>query len=312
METNGKFSGFAKYAWFTLVFNIVVIVWGVFLRASKSGDGCGQYWLTCNGEVIPSAPQFATVIEFSHRMMTAVDFFVVLLLVVWAFLSSKKGETAKKFAVISFVFIITEALIGAGLVLTGNTAGAITPYRPYWAIGHLINSSLLLAALSLTAWSASYRKTLKFVGNKRVIQALLIAVFGIFLIGSSGSLAALSGMLFPVESLAEGFRQDFADSSHILLRLRISHPILSILVGIYLIFLAGWLRKKREADRLLRRLSSMLSIFVLIQLAFGAITLLSLAPILMQLGHLLLADLVWILFVLVSATYLSSDTQNFS
>jgi len=312
METNGKFSRFAKYAWFTLVFNIVVIVWGVFLRASKSGDGCGQYWLTCNGELIPSAPQFATVIEYSHRIMTAVDFLVVLLLVVWAFVSFKKGESTKTFAILSFGFIITEALIGAGLVLTGNTAGTITPYRPYWAIGHLINSSLLLALLSLTAWSASYGKTLNFSGNKRVIQALLIAVLGLLLIGSSGSLAALSGMLFPVESLAEGFRQDFADSSHILLRLRISHPILSVLVGIYLIFLAGWLRKKRETDAFLSRLGSMLSILVLIQLAFGAITLLSLAPILMQLGHLLLADLIWILFVLMSATYLSSDVRNLS
>jgi hypothetical protein len=34
-----------------------VILWGVFLRASKSGDGCGQHWLTCHGEVIPSAPE---------------------------------------------------------------------------------------------------------------------------------------------------------------------------------------------------------------------------------------------------------------
>ncbi|NNE99014.1 MAG: hypothetical protein HKN25_08345, partial [Pyrinomonadaceae bacterium] len=131
METLSPLSRFAKYALFTLIFNIVVIVWGVFLRASKSGDGCGQYWLTCHGEVIPSAPEFATVIEYSHRVMTALDFFVVLILVVWAVIKFGKGDSAKRFAILSFVFIITEALIGAGLVLTGNTAGAITPYRPY-------------------------------------------------------------------------------------------------------------------------------------------------------------------------------------
>ena len=68
MKQETKLDRFAKYAWYVLAWNVVVIVWGVFLRASKSGDGCGEHWLTCNGELIPSAPQFKTVIEFSHRM----------------------------------------------------------------------------------------------------------------------------------------------------------------------------------------------------------------------------------------------------
>ena len=58
-----RISGFAKFAWFTLAYNILVILWGVFLRASKSGDGCGQHWLTCQGEVIPSAPELKTIID---------------------------------------------------------------------------------------------------------------------------------------------------------------------------------------------------------------------------------------------------------
>jgi len=84
MAEQAKMSAFAKYAWFALGYNVLVIVWGVFLRASKSGDGCGEHWLTCNGELIPSAPQFKTVIEFSHRMTTAVDGIVMLILLVWA------------------------------------------------------------------------------------------------------------------------------------------------------------------------------------------------------------------------------------
>ncbi|MEP7037841.1 MAG: COX15/CtaA family protein, partial [Acidobacteriota bacterium] len=68
MAAELKISKFAKYAWFVLAYNILVIIWGVFLRASKSGDGCGQHWLTCKGEVVPSAPELKTVIEFSHRL----------------------------------------------------------------------------------------------------------------------------------------------------------------------------------------------------------------------------------------------------
>src|SRR5688572_23722835 len=115
-----KLSGFAKFAWFTLVYNLIVILWGVFLRASKSGDGCGQHWLTCHGEVIPSAPELKTIIEFSHRVTTGPAFLFVLLLLILAFRKFPKGHAVRKTAVISFVFIVTEVLVGAGLVLTGN------------------------------------------------------------------------------------------------------------------------------------------------------------------------------------------------
>jgi heme A synthase len=51
----------------------------------------------------------------------------------------------------------------------------------------------------------------------------------------------------------------------------------------------------------------MTSVLVLLQIAFGAATLLMLGPIVMQLGHLLLADLVWIAFVLMFANHLSGN-----
>ncbi|MCB1025026.1 MAG: COX15/CtaA family protein, partial [Acidobacteria bacterium] len=270
---------------------------------SKSGDGCGQYWLTCHGEVIPSAPQLKTLIEFSHRVMSGIDFFVVLILLIWTFKKFEKHQQIRKFALVSFVFIITEALIGAGLVLTGNTAIALTDARPYWAIAHLINTFILLAALSLTAWLGSGGTRIDLRQRPKPILLVAAAVIGMLLIGSSGSLAALSSMLFPVETLAEGFRQDFSDTSHALLRLRISHPILSILIGVYLIFLAGWLKRQDPENRWLGRFSSVHSGLVLFQLAFGAATLFTLAPIIMQLGHLFLADAIWISFILMSACY---------
>ncbi|NOT48658.1 MAG: hypothetical protein HOP17_13030, partial [Acidobacteria bacterium] len=54
---------------------------------------------------------------------------------------------------------------------------------------------------------------------------------------------------------------------------------------------------------------NVLSILVLAQLAFGAATLLMLGPIIMQLGHLLLADEIWIVFVLLSLNLLSRQMR---
>lgn len=308
METKTKLSKFAKYAWFTLAYNVLVILWGVFLRASKSGDGCGQHWLTCHGEVIPTAPEFKTVIEFSHRLTSGLAFLVVLVLVIWAFRKYAKGHHLRKVAVVSFIFIITEALVGAGLVLTGNTAEAITPYRPYWAIGHLINTFILLTFLTLTAWFASGGKPPNFKKHPKVTALLVISVIGILFVGITGSIASLSNMLFePSGTLVEGLQKDFSADSHILLRLRIFHPISSVLVSVFLIFVAGWLKAKAEDDKQVTRWSGILSILVILQIIFGGATLLTGAPIVMQLIHLLLADAVWISFVLMSVTFLSDE-----
>jgi heme A synthase len=309
MKRETKLSSFAKYAWFVLAYNVVVILWGVFLRASKSGDGCGQHWLTCHGEVVPSAPEMKTVIEFSHRLTSGLAFFAVLALLIWAFRKFGKGHPIRKTAVVSFIFIITEALVGAGLVLTGNTAETLTASRPFWMAGHLINTFILLAFLSLTAWFAAGGKPFDFKAQPKVLWFLGIAVLGIFLVGMSGSVAALSSMLFPSETLTEGVTRDFSATSHILLRLRISHPILSIMVGVFLVFLAGWFKSKAEGNFAVSRLANVLTILIVVQFAFGALTLVTLAPIVMQIGHLFLADAVWIVFVLLSASFLAEKSE---
>lgn len=311
MATETKLDKFAKYAWFVLGFNILVILWGVFLRASKSGDGCGQHWLTCQGEVVPSAPELKTIIEFSHRITSSLAGILLIVLLIWAFRRwrakrSEENTRVLKTAVVSFIFIVIEGLLGAGLVLTGNTAENLTPERPLWMAGHLINTFILLAFLTLTARYASGGRRLNFRIQPKYLAALVIGVLAVFVVGTSGSIAALSSMIFPSGTLAQGVAQDFSPTSHMLLRLRLLHPITAILTSVFLIFLTGWLAKECGKTNEVMRWSNILSVLVLLQIAFGSATLLMLAPIVMQLGHLLLADLIWISYVMFSAGFLSS------
>lgn len=310
MVTETKLDRFAKYSWFVVAFNLVVILWGVFLRASKSGDGCGQHWLTCHGEVIPSAPELKTVIEFSHRITSAIAFFAVLGLVIWTFRKFQKGDPIRKTAIISFFFIITEAAVGAGLVLTGNTADSLTAARPFWMAGHLINTFILLAFLTLTARYASGGRAMVAGIAAKYKVAIAIGVAAIFVVGISGSIAALSHMLFPSGSLAEGMAKDFSPTSNVLLRLRLLHPITAILTSVFLVFLTGWLAKESGNVAGVKRWSNVLAILVLVQIAFGSLTLFTLAPILMQLGHLFFADAIWISYVIMAANFLSTDSRE--
>jgi cytochrome c oxidase assembly protein subunit 15 len=310
MSRGKKFDGFAKYAIFVLVWNLVVILWGVFLRASKSGDGCGQHWLTCQGEVIPSAPELKTVIEYSHRATSTLAGILVIGLFVWAYLRRRGGAensfTALYMAAGSLVFIVAEGLLGAGLVLTGNTAENLTPERPFWMAGHLINTFILLAFLTLTARAASGARRPFFSVDGRFKAALATGILAVFIVGVTGSLAALASMIFPSGTLAEGLIKDFSATSNMLLRLRLLHPITAILASVFLVFLTGWLAKASDDDPSVRRWSNTVSLLVLGQIAFGAATLLMLAPIVMQLGHLLLADLIWISYVMMAANFLAA------
>lgn len=302
-----KLSSYAKYAWIVLAWNVIVILWGVFLRASKSGDGCGQHWLTCGGEVIPSAPELKTVIEYSHRITSFFAFVAVLILLIWTFKKFARGAQIRKTAVVSFIFIVTEALVGAGLVLTGNTAETLTAARPFWMAGHLLNTFILLAFLTLTAHLASGGEPLNLKVERKYFIVLAVGVVAVFVVGITGSIAALASMLFPSGTLAEGVAQDFSSTSHTLLRLRLLHPITAILTSVFLIFLVGWLAKESRDEPSTKRWSNVISLLVLAQVAFGAATLLTLAPIIMQLGHLLLADAIWISYVLLIASFLSRN-----
>ncbi|MEP6900669.1 MAG: COX15/CtaA family protein [Actinomycetota bacterium] len=314
MKTETKLSGFAKYAWFTLAFNLIVILWGVFLRASLSGDGCGEHWLTCGGEFIPSAPQLKTSIEFFHRITSSLAGIIVIILLIWAIINwrtkkSNKAVLLLKMSTASLAFIVIEGILGGLLVLTGNTAANWTPTRPFWMAAHLVNTFTLIAILSLTAWFAGGGKSFNFNVPRKILILLAVATVGIFVVGMSGSVAALSSMLFPSSTLSEGIAKDFSQTSHIILRLRVFHPILSISVGVFLAFLAGWLKSKAKESASVTRWSNILTIFVLIQFGWGAITLVTLAPIVMQIVHLFLADAVWISFVLLSANFLVKQNE---
>lgn len=313
MEVRSKLTSFAKYAWFVLAWNLVVILWGVFLRASKSGDGCGQHWLTCQGEVIPSAPELKTVIEFSHRVTSSIAGIVIIILAVWAYRRwrasrAEQDRLTLRMAVGSLIFVVIEGLLGAGLVLTGNTAETLTPERPIWMAAHLINTLILIGFLTMTARYGSGGGAVSFKHERKYLSAIGIGAAAIFIVGITGSIAALSSMIFPLGTITEGIATDFSPTSHILLRLRILHPVTAILSSVFIIFLTGWLTKETGNDRGVSRWSNVISLLFLAQLAAGAATLLMKGPIVMQLIHLLLVDLIWISYVIYAANFLSLDS----
>ncbi len=301
-----RLTRFARYSWVVLAVNLGVILWGAYVRATGSGAGCGSHWPLCNGVVIPRPDQIETMIEFTHRTSSGIAFLLVLGILIWAWRIFPQGNQVRNVAILSMVFMITEALLGAGLVLFELVAEDASTARAISISIHLVNTFLLLACLSLTAWWASGGNPVSVQARETRFWLLMIGFLGILLLGMSGALTALGDTLFPVASLQEGIRQDFSSAAHFLIRLRILHPTIAVVVSIYLIIVIGWVSSRTENfdPKFFGRMTVFL---IVLQLLAGLINVILLAPVWMQLLHLFLSDLIWVCFVIFAATVFSSD-----
>jgi heme A synthase len=268
------------------------VLWGAVVRATGSGAGCGDHWPLCNGAVSPNLSSVHTAIEFTHRIMSGLDVGLVALLVVWAYRVFPRGHAVRLGAALSGVFLVTEALLGAGLVLLKKVA---QDADAWWNSTHLLNTLALIAWLALTAWWGSGR------GSGRRARPRWMGILGLAsfaLLGISGVIAALGDTLFPARSLAEGFAQDFNPAASVFLRLRIWHPAIAVSVGVLLL---AYGVAALATGGIVRRLAAAMLSLLALQMAAGALNWLLLAPVWLQLTHLLLADLLWISMVLLAA-----------
>lgn len=291
-----------KLAWVTLGVNLLIILQGAVVRATGSGAGCGSHWPLCNGEVVPLAPSTETLIEFSHRLLSL----VALVLGAWLLRRAVRVRRAKPAffgaAVAAFAFLILEALLGAATVLLGLTGDNATVGRGLMVASHLVNSMLLVGALTAALIYAREGApgVPKLRGQSLVGVTLLVGLLSMLLLIFTGGIAAMGNTIFPSESLAAGLAADFDPASHPLIRLRVLHPLIAISVGLYLFLSLGlswWLKPVSRARHLARVL---FGVYVA-QLLVGTLNLALLGPIVLQLLHLMLAVLA---FGLLSALML--------
>jgi heme A synthase len=299
-------SRLARFAWIVLAYNIAVILWGAYVRATGSGAGCGSHWPLCNGQVVPRAPSVETLIEFSHRLTSGIALLAVVGLLVWTWRRCPAGHPARRGAALSMAFMLAEAAVGAGLVLFQLVADNASLARALFMAVHLVNTFALVACLTLTAHWLSGGAPVRPAERPATAAGLALLGAGLLLVGTSGAVAALGDTLYPASSLADGLRADLSPTSHLLVRLRVLHPALAIGASVALAVLAP--RCARPAGGRRARLAARAVVLLAaVQIAAGFVNVMLLAPVWMQMLHLLLADALWIAFVLLAASALAGE-----
>jgi cytochrome c oxidase assembly protein subunit 15 len=290
-----------RFAWAVLCYFIAVILWGTLVRATGAGAGCGNHWPLCNGTVMQHSASVNTMIEFIHRITSGLSFFAVVGLAAWTLAGTVRGHLARAAAVASVVFTLIEATLGALLVKLGLTAQSHSPIRPAYLALHLTNTLLLLAALTLTAHLLS-RSEGYLRGSVRLVAPFgaVVAVIAVMIVGVTGSLAALGDTLFPASSLGLALAQDFSSTSGWLVRWRWMHPTVAFLASIALIWLlVRAARRTTGWDN--RGLSALVLLLLAAVYVLGLLDVVLLAPLWVQVAHLLAADTLWAALVVLTA-----------
>ena len=294
---------FATAAWYLLGYTLFVILFGAVVRITGSGAGCGQHWPTCNGELLHLPQTLKTTIEFSHRATSGLSVFAILALLVAAFRTYPRGHAVRASAVLAFVMILVEALIGAGLVLLRLVENDASLGRIVALPLHLVSTALLTAALAWCAYHAARSESPITPLPTAARMLLLCSAVGILIVSATGAVTALGDTVYPVQ--ASGFsarlQEDQGVNANLLQRMRGIHPFLAIGVAAFVAYAAALLPGYRSSPDV-KRASTLLASFVALQVFAGAVNIWLSAPGPLQVVHLLLANCTWIaLIVLIAA-----------
>jgi heme A synthase len=272
---------FERLAWAFLAYLLFVILFGAWVRISGSGDGCGNHWPLCRGEVVPVAPATKTIIEFSHRLSSGFSGIIAIVLVWWA-----RRVNAKVFraSLAMFVFLMLEAFIGAVLVKKQLVAGDASTSRAIVIALHLCNTMLLTASAAAMAWWAGPpRETRGPAVSKALLAAMVVLLIAT---NATGAVTALGDTLFPVQP-------GLPTPDHFLAQLRIVHPIVAMTSVLFVGAALLWLMQSSPLRLLKSSLHALAG-----QAALGFLNIALSAPPWMQILHLLAAQVVWILIFL--------------
>lgn len=275
------------------LYTLFVILFGAVVRITGSGAGCGQHWPTCHGEVAHLPQSVETLIEMTHRLTSGLCMVFVVGLAVWTFRAFAAGHMARRAAVLSCVFMLVEALVGAALVLL-ELVGLNDSWRRAAVMAlHLINTCALMFWIVVAWWTSRPERgaRLRLGVASRVLPWGAVVIVGV---SAAGAVTALGDTLYPVEageSLGRVVEQASSGGAHFLEQLRGFHPLLAVLGAAFLLQQALSL----NAARGLR-----LTIFgtVVLQIALGFFNIYLMAPGWMQVLHLAVANLLWIFWTL--------------
>jgi len=290
-------------AWTTLWLTVAVVIGGALVRATDSGAGCGESWPICGGQIIPEIGTHHTAIEISHRLMTALLGIVLVTLFQLIRRKYDKTHRLRRAVFAAGVILIVESLLGASLVVFGWVEYDASIARLIVVPIHLANTFLLVGAMTLVAFFADGGRGFR-VDLSKTLDRVIAACLGIVLvIGATGALNALADTLIKSDALRPAATDEVQVTEAVLRQIRTIHPFVAIIGGLAVYMLIRFL--VGDAGKRVRSLALGVQGIIWAQFIIGLLNIALNVPLEIQLLHLFVADVLWIMVVLVSLHLLS-------
>jgi cytochrome c oxidase assembly protein subunit 15 len=287
---------------------VAVVVGGALVRATDSGAGCGEFWPVCGGQLIPSIGNYHTAIEISHRLMTGLLGFGLVALFVLVRRDFSKEHRLRRAVGAAGILLIIESLLGASLVIFGWVEFDASIVRLIVVPIHLINTFLLVGAMALVAFFASGGRGFRIDLGKRRDLLVLVGLGIVLTIGATGALNALADTLIQSDAFRQAGPGEFLVTEPVMTQIRAIHPFVAIVGGLTLYMLVRDL--STAAERTVKRLALGIQGIVWMQFFVGLLNVALEVPLETQLIHLLVADVLWIAFVLLGAHLLGGTDRS--
>jgi len=293
-----------KFAAGYLIYSLVVILWGAVVRAGRFGDGCGPNWPFCEGKGT------AGFIEFAHRITSGMVLPLAIGAVYLGIKHFPKGSQARNATYGVLAFTITESLVGAWLVLKSYVTYDPSMARVGWMSVHLLNTFTLIGFMAALIWHFSGRPNIRLRLHREIALAVVLSVVGVALLGVSGAITALGDTIFPGK-----FGVQHSISEHILIRLRVWHPMIATSIGVMLMLFGQMIvQRRKDVPELKKWATAIIGIYAVQMLIGGASVLVSDPkagiPIVMQVIHLFAADTLWLAVLGMSFLALQSNKED--
>lgn len=296
-------SRFRLYVWAVLGLTVAVIVSGDIVQATESGAGCGESWPRCDGSLIPAIGDAGTAVEFTHRMATTLLSlsFVGLVFGAWRYFG--REHPVWRATLVATAFLVAEILIGAALVLFGWVEDDASWGRVVADGLHVVNTFLLLAAVTIVASLAADRPLPRLRLSRRADRLVLAAVAIVLLIAVTGTINSLADTLY----LSDSVDVDATPIAAILVTIRGVHPVVAVAGGVAIVYLT--IRLTELLGEAAPRPISLVQVIIGLQFVVGVLNILLLTPLETQVIHLILADALWISLLLVALALPSRDQR---
>ncbi|MBM7659505.1 cytochrome c oxidase assembly protein subunit 15 [Bacillus mesophilus] len=173
--------------WFAIITTIgmlLVLLGGALVTKTESGAGCGDSWPLCHGELIPSNITFELVVELSHRLVSGSVGFLVLILSIWTWKKIGHLRETKFLSILSFSFLVIQALIGAAAVMWGQSS---TVLALHFGISLISFAAVLLLTLLVFEADQDQSKTSPII-DKRIQFHIIGLILYCYVVVYTGAL----------------------------------------------------------------------------------------------------------------------------